>query len=113
MDTSNSLESSFSVSIFGMVSPFSQRETACRVTKTFLANSSCEMPTFVRSCKIISFVSFDDSHWKNEFSKIIQFEKTAEIFEVHKMMIEAEDNIRNACDEIEQVLICLENAQNC
>lgn len=30
-----------------------------------------------------------------------------------EMMIEAEDNIRNACDEIEQVLICLENAKNC
>lgn len=35
MDTSNSAESSFKVSVFGTVSPVSQRETACRVTKPF------------------------------------------------------------------------------
>ena len=49
MDTSNSAESSFKVSVFGTVSPVSQRETACRVTKTFSASSSCERPLPVLS----------------------------------------------------------------
>lgn len=49
IDTSKSLESSLSVSVFGTVSPFSQRETACRVTNSFSASSSCDMPFPVRS----------------------------------------------------------------
>lgn len=49
IDTSKSLESSLSVSVFGTVSPFSQRETACRVTNSFSASSSCDMPLSVRS----------------------------------------------------------------
>ena len=40
MDTSKNRESSFSVSVLGTVSPFSQRDTACRVTNSFCANSS-------------------------------------------------------------------------
>lgn len=57
IETSKSLESSLSVSVFGTVSPFSQRETACLVTKTFSASSSCDIPFFVRSSYIIFFVS--------------------------------------------------------
>ena len=40
MDTSNSFDNNFKVSVLGTVSPFSQRDTACRVTITFCANSS-------------------------------------------------------------------------
>ena len=49
IDTSNTSLSSFSVSVFGTVSPFSQRETACRVTISLCASSSCESPLFMRS----------------------------------------------------------------
>ena len=44
IDTLNRFESCFSVSVFGTVSPFSQRETAWRVTKTFSASSSRSSP---------------------------------------------------------------------
>lgn len=57
MDTSNSLESSFKVSVLGTVSPVSQRETACRVTWTCCASCSWESPWLVRSSRRISFVS--------------------------------------------------------
>ena len=57
METSNSFERSFSVSVFGIVSPFSQRDTAWRVTWTFSARASWERLRFVRSSRIISFVS--------------------------------------------------------
>ena len=46
-DTPKKAESSFSVSVFGTVSPVSQRDTACRVTNTFSASSSCDIPFFV------------------------------------------------------------------
>ena len=57
METSNSLESSFSVSVFGTVSPVSQRETACRVTWTFSASWSWEKPRLARSSRRISLGS--------------------------------------------------------
>ena len=57
IETSKNFDSSFSVSAFGIVSPFSQRDTACLVTWTFSASSSCERPFFVRSSRITSFVS--------------------------------------------------------
>ena len=57
MDTSNSFDNRFNVSVFGIVSPLSQRDTACLVTNILSASSSCESPAFVRSCNKISFVS--------------------------------------------------------
>lgn len=47
IDTLKNAESSLSVSTFGVVSPVSQRDTACRVTKIFAASSSCERPLSV------------------------------------------------------------------
>ena len=49
MDTPNSFDKSFSVSVLGTVSPFSHRDTACLVTIIFSANSSCDIPLWVRS----------------------------------------------------------------
>lgn len=46
METSKIPESRLSVSGFGVVSPFSQRDTACRETKTFSASSLCDSPFF-------------------------------------------------------------------
>lgn len=57
IDTLNSLDNSFNVSILGIVSPFSQRDTACLVTMTLVANSSWDKPLFLWSSKIMSFVS--------------------------------------------------------
>ena len=57
IETSNSLDKSLSVSVLGMVSPFSQRDTACLVTIILSASSSCDIPLSVRSFKIIFFVS--------------------------------------------------------
>lgn len=42
METLNYFERSLRVSVFGIVSPFSHRDTACLVTMTFLASSSCD-----------------------------------------------------------------------
>ena len=57
IETSNSLDNSLRVSVFGTVSPFSQRDTACLVTITFSASSSWDQPLFVRSSKITFLVS--------------------------------------------------------
>ena len=59
MDTLNRFDSCFSVSVFGTVSPFSQRETAWRVTKTLSASSSCDRPFFVLSSYNTSFVPIE------------------------------------------------------
>ena len=48
MDTLNRSEMAFRVSISGTVSPRSQRDTACRVTKSFSAISFWERPAFFR-----------------------------------------------------------------
>ena len=61
IETSYNLDRSFSVSVFGVVSPVSQRETACRVTKTCSASCSCERPFVVLSCNKISLVSIQSS----------------------------------------------------
>ena len=42
--------------LFGTVSPFSRRDSACRVTKIFSASSSCDRPFFVLSSYNTSFV---------------------------------------------------------
>ena len=56
METPKRFESSFRVSVFGTVSPVSQRDTACRVTWIFSARSSWEKPFFVLSSYKTSFV---------------------------------------------------------
>ena len=61
IETSKTFESSFSVSTFGVVSPVSQRDTACRVTNTFSASSSCDSPFFVLRSYITSFVSIPNT----------------------------------------------------
>lgn len=57
IDTSKVMEICFRVSIFGVESPFSQRETAWRVTNNLSAISSCVRWCFVRIAFKISFVS--------------------------------------------------------
>ena len=57
METSNSFDKSFNVSVLDTVSPFSQRDTAYLVTMIFSANSSCDSPFCMRSFKMIFFVS--------------------------------------------------------
>ena len=47
--------------MLGMVSPVSQRDTACLVTNTLSASSSWESPCFVLSSKIISLVFIQSS----------------------------------------------------
>ena len=56
METLKHFDRSFSVSVLGTVSPFSQRDTACLVTNTFSARSSCDKPFFDLRSYIISFV---------------------------------------------------------
>ena len=47
--------------MLGMVSPVSQRDTACLVTNTLSASSSWESPCFILSSKILSLVFIQSS----------------------------------------------------
>lgn len=57
IETSKSFDNNFSVSVFGTVSPVSQRDTACLVTNTLSASSCCYNPLPVLSSSKIFFVS--------------------------------------------------------
>ena len=54
--TISPFDSSFSVSTFGIVSPFSHLLTACLVTKICSASSSCDRPALIRRSRIMPFV---------------------------------------------------------
>ena len=72
---SKNFDSSFKASVFGIVSPVSQRDTACRVTWIFSASSSWDNPLFVRSSCIIFFVSISFTTFKYSISYFVDSEK--------------------------------------
>ena len=51
IESSNSLDNSFKFSVLGIVSPFSQRDTACLVIMILIANSSWDKPLFCGTLK--------------------------------------------------------------